>query len=156
MRTYVLHANAKKCSFGYTRINYLGHIISEGVRTKDDKMHAVLSWPQPRTLKQLRGFLGLTGYYRRFVRDYGKICRPLTNLLKKDAFSWREEATIVFETLKQAMSSPPVLALPNFHQPFVIETDTSGTGIGDVLMRGGHPIAFISKALSEKFASLCF
>lgn len=123
------------------------------MRTEEDKIQAVLSWPQLKTLKQLRVFLGLTGYYRRFVKDYGKKCRPLTNLLRKDAFSWSEEATRAFEKFKQIMYSPPVLALPNFLKPFIIETDASGTGIGVVLMQEGHPIAFIRHFQTEIFTN---
>lgn len=89
MQQNSLHANLKKCSFGVKEIHYLGHVISEkGIHTEPDKILAITSWPTPKTLKHLRGFLGLTGYYRRFVQDYGNICKPLTTLLKKDAFTW--------------------------------------------------------------------
>ena len=155
MNMNALHANLQKCTFGATQIGYLGHIIShEGVSTEPEKIQAVLDWPIPTTLKQLRGFLGLTGYYRRFVKNYGKICKPLTQLLRKDAFIWTSEATAAFDQLKAAMTTPPVLALPNFNEPFTIETDDSGTGIGAVLMQQGHPIAFLSKALTGRNAEL--
>lgn len=122
-----LHANLKKCSFGTTEIHYLGHIISErGVETEPEKVQVVLKWPQPTTLKQLKGFLGLTGYYMRFIKDYGKICKPMTQLLRKDAFQWSNEATAAFEKSKKVMTTPPVLALPDFHQPFLVEVDASG------------------------------
>lgn len=100
--------------------------------------------------KKLRGFLGLTGYYRRFIKDYGKICQPLTRLLKKDNFTWGSATTDAFNKLKEVMTTPPVLALPNFSLPFIIETDASRVGIGVVLMQQGHPIAFLSKALSPR------
>lgn len=150
-----LYANQKKCSFGVTQIHYLGHIISNhGVSTEPDKIAAVLEWPTPKTLKQLRGFLGLTGYYRRFIQGYGQICRPLTDLLKKEAFIWSENANSAFKELKNKMINPPILALPNFNEPFLIETDASGVGMGAVLMQRGHPIAYISKAFSKKNAML--
>jgi len=94
--------------------------------------------------------LGLTGYYRRFVKNYDSISKPLTQLLKKNAFIWQEEALTAFNALKQAMIQPPVLSLPDLNQPFVVETDASGSGLGVVLMQAGHPIAFISKALGPR------
>jgi len=98
-----------------------------------DKVQTVLQWPCPKTLKQLRGFFGLTGYYRRFIRGYTMIINPLTNLLKKDSITWDDSATLAFERLKTALTQAPVLALLDFSKPFVLETDASGIGIGTVL-----------------------
>ncbi|KAH9657900.1 hypothetical protein KPL70_023267 [Citrus sinensis] len=113
-------------------------------------VQCMLEWPKPTTIKTLRGFFGLTGYYRKFVAGYGKITAPLTDMLKQDSFTWSPTAEAVFDELRQAMASTPVLALPNFTKPFSIECDASGRGIRAVLMQEDHPIAYISKALSGK------
>jgi hypothetical protein len=138
-----------KCSFGRQQIAYLGHIISQaGVSTDPSKVATVVSWPVPTTCKELRGFLGLAGYYRKFVKNFGIVAKPLTDLLKKNSvFVWTSTHDTAFQTLKQALSSAPVLALPNFTKPLSIETDASDKGIGAVLQQEGHPLAFVSKAL---------
>ncbi|KAL1322035.1 hypothetical protein AAHE18_14G167800 [Arachis hypogaea] len=115
---------------------------SEGVQVDASKITAIVEWPKPTNLKQLRGFLGLTGYYRRFIKGYASAAAPLTGLLKKDAFHWDHKAEIAFKQLKDGIISQPVLALPNFDQPFELETDDSGAGVWAVLIQNKHPIAY--------------
>ncbi|GKE52420.1 putative mitochondrial protein [Tanacetum coccineum] len=125
-----------------------------GVVTDPSKIQAMVDWPIPQTVTQLRVFLGLTGYYRRFVRQYAIISKPLTRLLKKNAFELDEATQIAFTELKQAITQALVLALPNFQKTFVVETNASGLGIGVVLQHEGDPIAYLSKTLYLKHKSL--
>jgi len=149
------HGLVLKCSFGEQRIHYLGHVIADGVVAMDtDKVSAVQAWPRPRSVKALRGFLGLTGYYRRFINNYGIIAAPLTALLKREAFLWSSAATEAFDALKQALTTAPVLQLPDFDKPFIIDCDASGTGFGAVLHQGDGPIAFFSRSVAPQHAKL--
>ena len=135
LRQNSLFAKLSKCVFGVSQVEYLGHVLSKnGVATDPAKIQAVANWPTPTDISQLRSVLGLFDYYRRFIEGYGVICRPLHDLLKKGPFVWGNEQEIAFQKLKKALITAPVLALPDFQSPFVLETDASGTGIGSVIM----------------------
>ena len=151
-----LKVKQSKCSFPQPQLAYLGHVISaNGVATDEDKIVAVRNWITPTSVKELRSFLGLSGYYRKFVRNYGIICKPLTNLLRKgQLFVWTSVHEEAFVTLKSALISAPVLAMPDFQKQFVVETDASDKGIGAILMQSDHPIAFLSKALGPRTQGL--
>jgi hypothetical protein len=129
LQQHKLHAKLSKCTFAQLELSYLGHRISRtGVAIEQDKISKVQDWPIPLNVKELRGFLGLAGYYRKFVHNYGIITRPLTELLRKNTqFLWTPAANSAFCALKQALTSAPVLALSDFTKRFVIETDASGT-----------------------------
>ena len=110
-----LYLKQSKCSFAQSQLEYLGHIISaNGVATDPQKITTMVHWPTPTTFMELRAFLGLTGYYRKFVKGYGIIAKPLTNLLRNKQFRWNPKAQTAFDELKIAMSHTPVLTLPNF------------------------------------------
>nr|KYP45909.1 hypothetical protein KK1_032523 [Cajanus cajan] len=128
------YAKLSKCVFGVTSVAYLGHvIIGQGVSPNLDKIQAILDWPAPRSLSALRGFLGLIGFYRRFVKHYAAIATPLTDLHKCQHFTWTAVAQIAFTTLQSCMTTTPVLSLPVFKSSFVLETNASATTIGAVL-----------------------
>lgn len=148
--------NLSKCSFAQQKLHYLGHVIShEGVATDPTKVIAIKSWPTPRNAKDIRSFLGLAGYYRKFIKNFGIISRPLTNLLKKgQLFVWHADHETSFKVLKEALVTTPVLALPDFTKQFEIETDVCDKGVGAVLHQAGHPIAFVSKALGPRHLGL--
>lgn len=117
------------------------------------KVQAILDWPTPENVKQLRGFLGLSGHYRKFIQNYASLARPLTDLLKKENFQWNSEVSNAFVQLKTVVTSAPILILPDFTQPFTLETDTSGSGIGAVLSQNRHPIAYFSKKMTPKMSA---
>ena len=114
-----------------------------------EKIRAILDWPTPKTVTELKGFLGLCTYYMRYIKGFSQFVAPLTDLTKKGAFTLTEVAQQTFEKMKTIMSSCPVLALLDFSQPFIVECDASGEGLGAVLMQNHHPIAFESRKLKD-------
>ena len=147
----------KKCSFGTQECTYLGHRIGYGgVRPEESKVKAVQDICRPQTKKEVRSFLGLTGYYRRFIKDYATIATPLMDLTKKgkpEQVKWTDQCENAFQTLKKALTSATLLRNPDFSQTFQLQTDASDTEIGAVLSQGGdqdQPIAYYSRKLLDR------
>lgn len=156
IRSAGLTINVEKSKFCVREVRYLGHLVGNGViQTDPEKISAIVEFPTPRSVKQLRRFLGMSGWYRKFIRNYAAVTSPLTDLLKTTRkFVWSEAAQNSFEELKHILTTAPVLHSPNFSQPFYIHCDASHTGIGSVLVQKNaegeeFPIAFMSKKLNQ-------
>ena len=153
LRQHKLCANLEKCTFGMTEVQYLGYIIDEqGVHVDPAKVQVIWDWPSPTTLTELRSFLGLANFYRRFVFGFSHISWPLsqvTNSGAKEKFFWSESQQKAFRELKDRLCTTPVLALPDLQQPFEVETDASDYAIGAVLTQHGHPVAYHSETLLD-------
>ncbi len=159
LRKFQLYLKAEKCTFHQPTVQFLGYIInSGGIRMDEGKVEAISSWPLPTTIKELQRFLGFSNFYRRFIANYSTITSPLTDLLKGKAksLSWNPFAIEAMNTLKKAFTSAPLLVHPNPELPFVVEVDTSTTGVGAVLSQQQgtppklHPCAFFSRKLSPE------
>ena len=156
-----LKLKPSKCHLMQTEIIFLGHRISkDGIATDPAKIQLIKDWPVPINLRQLRGFLGLAGYYRRFVRGYSAIAAPLNHLMKKNQrFEWSEECQKAFDQLKEALMSPPVLVLPTEDDQFILDTDSSEESIGAVLsvVRDGHEnvVAYAGRTLNKNELNYC-
>ena len=133
-----------KCTFGVDKIVFLGFVVSsKGVHVDESKIKAIKMWPQPTNLQQVHSFLGLAGFYRRFVKDFSTIATPLHALSKKNApFVWGPSQSSTFDELKSLLTQAPILALPNFNKTFEVHCDASGNGIGGILMQEKRPIAY--------------
>jgi len=155
LRQHRLFANLEKCSFGNLEMGFLGHILGQGcVKVDPAKVAAVRDWPVPTCVHDVRSFLGLTGFYRKFVKQYASIAQPLTDLTRKDApWVWRESIEgAAFNQLQTALTSAPVLVIPDPARPYEVFTDASGFALGAVLLqdhgKGLQPVAYLSKKLS--------
>ena len=147
-----LQLNLDKCEFLKTSVRYLGHILNKnGVSPDPRKIEAVKNFPQPTNVKNVGQFLGLAGYYRRFIKHFARMAKPLTKLLEKEyEFIWDGKTEEAFISLKEALCNPPILQYPYFSKPFIITTDASGYAIG-VLSRGeigkNPPVSYTSRVL---------
>ncbi|EFA00130.1 Transposon Tf2-6 polyprotein-like Protein [Tribolium castaneum] len=154
LRQANLKLKPTKCNFLMREAKYLGHIISsEGVKTDPEKTKIVESYPVPKNPKGVRAFLGLCGFYRRFIPNFATIVKPLIQLTKKDIkYHWGKEQETAFKTLKQALVTPPILKYPDFRRPFIVATDASGIAISAILSQKyeiEHPICYASRCLKD-------
>jgi hypothetical protein len=140
LRDHQLYAKFSKCEFCLTKVHFLGHVVSyEGISVDPSKVREVLDWKPPRTVHQVRSFLGLAGYYHRFILNFSKIVKPIMDLLKKEEkFVWNAKHDEAFRTLKKLLTTSPVLAQPDITKSFDVYYDASGTGLGCVLMQEEH------------------
>jgi hypothetical protein len=146
LQDHQLYAKFSKCAFWLKEVPFLGYIISaEGIAVDPSKVQEVFDWKSPRSVTHIHSFLGLVGYYRRFILNFSKIAKLMTKLLEKEAkFKWSPQCEKTFLTLKKLLTTVSVLAQFNIEKPFDVYYDASGTGIGGVLMQDGHAIAYAS------------
>ncbi|XP_021753565.1 uncharacterized protein LOC110718935 [Chenopodium quinoa] len=151
LQKHHMFVKQEKCAFAQEEVGFLGHFVGKGrIRMNPKKIQAIQDWKDPRNTSELRSFLGLANYYRRFIKGYSELASPLTDLLQKDRrWEWSEKQQKAFQELKDSVMREPVLALPNPNKPFEVETDASDFALGGVLLQDGHPIAFESRKLNS-------
>jgi hypothetical protein len=149
LRAHKLYAKFSKCEFWLEKISFLGHILTaEGVAVDPGKVETVSNWREPTNVSEIRSFLGLAGYYRRFIEGFSKIARPMTKLLKKEKkFNWTESCEKSFQELKRRLTTAPVLTLPDIQRDFVVYCDASRQGLGCVLMQDEKVVVYASRQL---------
>ncbi|KAL4030883.1 hypothetical protein IC575_009137 [Cucumis melo] len=151
LRSNKLYAKFSKCEFWLKKVTFLGHVVSsEGVSVDPAKIEVVTNWPRPSTVSEIRSFLGLAGYYRRFAEDFSRIASPLTQLTRKGTpFVWSPACESSFQELKQKLVTAPVLTVPDGSESFVIYSDASKKGLGCVLMQQGKVVAYASRQMKS-------
>lgn len=151
LRDTGLKLQADKCEFLKPELEYLGHLITaSGIKPNPAKLSAIKNFKIPKNVTQVKSFLGLSGYYRKFIKNFSTISKPLTELTKKGTkFDWDMNRQNSFDLLKEKLCSPPILSYPNFNKTFILTTDASNDGIGGVLSQDGHPCCFISRTLNS-------
>jgi hypothetical protein len=151
LREHQLYAKFSKCAFWLKEVSLLGHIITDGgIAVDPSKVRDVLNWSPPKNVPEIRSFLGLAGYYRRFIKGFSKIVKPLTTLLEKGKeFKWDEKCQASFEELKKRLTTTPVLIMPDIHKGFDVYCDAYQQGLGCVLMQEGKVVAYASRQLRK-------
>jgi hypothetical protein len=151
LRQHQLYAKFSKCEFWLEEVGFLGHILSAGgIAVDPAKIKTVMEWKAPTTQTEVRAFLGLAGYYRRFVEGFSSIARPMTQLLKKDRkFEWTDKCEESFQQLKSRLTTAPILIMPDIAKPFDVYCDASKTGLGCVLMQEGKVVSYLSRQLKQ-------
>ncbi|WVZ57651.1 hypothetical protein U9M48_008011 [Paspalum notatum var. saurae] len=150
LRTARLFGNMEICTFCTQCVSFIGYVVTpQGIEVDSSKIDAIRDWPTPTTVAQIQSFLGLAGFYRRFVRDFSSIAAPLHELTKKGVpFAWGDSQAVAFNTLKDKLTHASLLQLPDFNKVFELECDASGIGLGAVLLQEGKPVAYFSEKLS--------
>ncbi|WVZ69904.1 LOW QUALITY PROTEIN: hypothetical protein U9M48_018619 [Paspalum notatum var. saurae] len=150
-RDHKLYAKLSKCEFWLDQVPFLGHIVSKGgIMVDPSKISSVMDWKVPEVVKEVRGFLGLAGYYRRFIENFSRIAKPMTSLLEKGVpFNWAKQRQAAFDELKKRLTTAPVLTLPDLTKSFTVYCDASKEGLGCVLMQEGKVIAYASRQLRK-------
>lgn len=148
LRIANLKLQPTKCYFARSEVKYIGHVVScSGIAPDNEKIRAVRDFPCPKSVTEIRRFVGMASWFRRFIKNFSTIAKPLTTLTEKNhPFNWDNTCQQAFQTLKTALSSAPALAHPDFTKEFVVETDASNVGVGAVLIQDQRPIAFASRA----------
>ena len=151
LRDHQFYAKFSKCEFWLDKVNFLGHVISaEGIAVDPDKVRAIQEWNPPKNVKKLRSFLGLASYCRKFVENFSKIAKPMTELFcKGKRYIWSQACQAAFDELKHRLTTAPILTRPDESQPFQVFCDASLNGLGGVLMQGRNIVAYTSRQLKQ-------
>ena len=147
LRNHQMYAKFSKCEFWLTDVRFLGHVVStSGVSVDPEKVEVVMSWERPKSVFEIRSFLGLVGYYRRFIKDFSRIATPMTRLTRKEVkFEWDDRCEEAFQELKRRLTSAPILIVPDREQGYTVYCDASRAGLGCVLMQFERLVAYGSR-----------
>ena len=151
LRDHQLYAKLRKFEFWLTEVKFLGHVVStSGVSVDPEKIKAVMSWERPKSVFEIHSFLGLTGYYRRFIENFSRLAAPMSRLTRKEVkCEWNDMCERAFQELKRRLTSAPILMVPKQGQRYTVYCDASKDGLGCVLMQSGRVVAYCSWQLKN-------